>query len=226
MASRLNEFQIAGYALAAGFPAQEIATAVAVALAESGGDPAATNKNTNGSYDYGLFQINTVHGALLTQGDKFNPLDNAKMAFTVWAGAGNKWTPWSVYKSGVYRAQLLKGTAGAAKPEMPGATAWQPPLVSPDGEPIPYDPNTGGAAIPGQGGPIDQAVGALGSIVDTLTTLTTTVNTTITTLLSGGFWLRIAAFLVGALLVGISLLKLSGADKAIATAAKVVPIPI
>lgn len=225
MASRLNEFQIAGYALAAGFPPAEIATAVAVALAESGGDPAATNHNTNGSYDYGLFQINTVHGALLTQGDKFNPLDNAKMALTVWSGAGNKWTPWSVYKSGVYRAQLLKGTAGAAKPEMPQGN-WQPPLVSPDGEPIPYDPNAGGAAIPGQGGPIDQAVGALGSIVDTLTNLSTTLTTTITTLLSGGFWLRIGAFVVGALLVGISLLKLSGAEQAIATVAKVVPVPV
>ena len=58
--ARLNEFQIAGYALAAGFPPNEIATATAVALAESGGDTNATNHNTNGSYDYGIWQINTV----------------------------------------------------------------------------------------------------------------------------------------------------------------------
>ena len=46
--------QIAGYAIAAGFPPDQIATAVAVALAESGGETTATNKNSNGSIDYGL----------------------------------------------------------------------------------------------------------------------------------------------------------------------------
>lgn len=215
--ARLNEFQIAGYALAAGFPANEIATATAVALAESGGDPGATNHNTNGSYDYGLFQINTVHGPLLNQGDKFNPLDNAKMALTVFKGAGNKWTPWSVYKSGVYRAQLLKGTAGAAKPEMPGATGWQPPLVSPEGEPL--TDAQGNVPIPSS--PLDGVLSSLGTAVTTLQTLTTTISTAITTLLSGGFWLRIGAFVVGSLLIAVSLMKLTGTDKIVTAAAKV-----
>lgn len=220
--ARYNEFQIAGYALAAGFPPNEIATATAVALAESGGDSGAINHNTNGSYDYGMWQINTVHGALLNQGDKFNPLDNAKMALTIWKGAGNKWTPWSVYKSGVYRAQLLKGTAGAAKPETvgsaPAANAWNPPLVSPEGEPL---TNPQGDVIP-PSSPLDGAVSALGGIVTSLQTLTNTLNTTITTILSGGFWLRIGAFVVGALLIAVSLLKMSGAEKVVGAAAKVV----
>jgi hypothetical protein len=220
--SRYNEFQIAGFAIAAGFPANEIATATAVALAESGGDTMATNHNTNGSYDYGLWQINTVHGQLLNQGNKFNPLDNAKMALTIWSGAGNKWTPWSVYKSGVYRAQLLKGTAGAAKPEMPGGSSGYAG-VTPDGEPIPVDPNTGGAAIPGQGGPIDQAVGAITSLVDTVKSINDTFVSITTTLMSGGFWLRIGAFIVGALLVAVSLIKLTGTENLVAGA---VPIPI
>jgi Lysozyme like domain len=215
--AKLNEFQIAGYALAAGFPPNEIATATAVALAESGGNTEAQNRNTNGSYDYGLFQINTIHGPLLNQGDKFNPLDNAKMALAVWQRAGNKWTPWTVYKSGTYRAQILKGTAGAAKPATVGAapaTGFQPPLVSPDGEPMPIDPNTGGVAIPGQGGPLDAALGMFGTMAQALSGL----NTTLMGLVSGGFWLRIGAFVVGALLIGISLLKLSGAEKLVGAA--------
>ena len=210
--ARYNEFQIAGFAKAAGFPDNEIATATAVALAESGGDAAATNKNTNGSYDYGLWQINTVHGALLNQGDKFNPLDNAKMALTVWRGAGGKWTPWSVYKSGVYRAQILKGSAGAAKPEMPSNT-WQPPLVSPEGEPLPYDPNAEGLAIPGQTDPLGQGIAMLSGLIDTIKNLNDMVTSTVTTLFSGGFWLRIGAFVVGALLVAVSIMKLTGAEK-------------
>lgn len=223
--ARLNEFQIAGYALAAGFPPNEVATATAVALAESGGDPAATNRNTNGSYDYGLWQINTVHGGLLNQGDKFNPLDNAKMALTVYKGAGNKWTPWSVYKSGVYRAQLLKGTAGAAKPvtvgTAPAVAAWNPPLVSPEGEPM-TDPE--GNVIP-PSTPLDSAAASLGSVVTSLQTMTDTLTSTVTTLLSGGFWLRVGAFLVGSILIAVSLLKLSGAEK-LASAIPKVPIPI
>lgn len=223
--ARLNEFQIAGYALAAGFPPNEIATATAIALAESGGDTAATNRNTNGSYDYGLWQINTVHGGLLNQGDKFNPLDNAKMALSVYKGAGNKWTPWSVYKSGVYRAQLLKGTAGAAKPTTVGAApavaAWNPPLVSPEGEPM---TNPEGEVIP-PSTPLDSAAASLGSVVTSLQTMTDTLTSTITTLLSGGFWLRVGAFLVGSILIAVSLLKLSGAEK-LASAIPKVPIPI
>jgi len=219
--ARLNEFQIAGYALAAGFPPNEIATATAVALAESGGDPAATNHNTNGSYDYGLWQINTVHGPLLNQGDKFNPLDNAKMALTVFKGAGNKWTPWSVYKSGTYRAQLLKGTAGAAKPEAPAATGWKPPLVTPEGEPL--TDAQGDVLTPSS--PLDGVINTLGSAVQTLQTLTDTITTTITTLLSGGFWLRIGAFMVGSLLIAVSLIKLTGAEKIVTAVAKV-PIPL
>jgi len=210
--ARLNEFQIAGYALAAGFPPNEIATATAVALAESGGNTDAQNRNTNGSYDYGLFQINTVHGALLNQGNKFNPLDNAKMALTVWRNAGNKWTPWTVYKSGTYRAQLLKGTAGAAKPAAIGAAPaaeFQPPLVSPEGEPL-TDPE-GNVPIPGQGGPLEAAVGMLGDAAASLKGL----NDTLMTLVSGGFWLRVGAFIVGSLLIAVSLIKLTGAQNMI-----------
>ena len=198
---KLNAQQIAGYAKAAGFPPAELLTATAVALAESGGETTATNKNTNGSIDYGLWQINTVHGSLLTQGDKFNPLDNAKMALTVWRGAGNNWTPWTVYKTGSYLAQKSAATLGAANPIDPQEVVGTP-----------MDTSTVPAGTQVASSPLDLLgpIGtALGSVVETFNRLT-----------SGGLWLRIGAFMVGSLLIVISLLRLSGADQTLISAGK------
>ena len=78
----------AGLADAAGFDWHELHTAVAVAYAESGGDPFAINHNNDGSTDYGLWQINSVHGF----DDLFNPVVNAEAAFDVWQRQG--WTAW------------------------------------------------------------------------------------------------------------------------------------
>lgn len=219
----LSPQDIAGYAKAAGFPQNELATAVAVAYAESGGNPqAVNNKNKNGSTDYGLWQINTVHGALLNQGDKFDPAANARMAYTIWKGAGSKWTPWSAYNNGSYIAQKPKGVLGAAAPTAHGsAPAAGPPLVSPEGEPIPQDPG-GGAAIPTipGAGVLGDLAAPLMSLLGSLQTFTTTLSTALTTLLSGGFWLRIAAFIAGGGLVVFSLAHLSGVDKTMVKAGK------
>lgn len=199
---RLNAQQIAGYAVAAGFPPDQIATATAVALAESGGDTNATNKNSNGSVDYGLWQINTVHGSLLNQGDKFNPLDNAKMALRVYAGAGNKWTPWTVYNTGSYRAQMSVASLAAGNPTTP----QDAPVTTPDAS---ATPASSASAIPGFGtlGLLSQAMGMLDKLV------------------SGGLWLRVGGFIIGSCLVVFSLFRLSGAESvvmpAVKTAAKV-----
>ena len=100
----LSVAQIASTMRAAGWPEDAIPTGIAIVLAESGGNPRAVNTaNRNGSVDYGLFQINTVHGSLLSQGDKFNPVDNARMALTVYKQAGNSWKPWSTFNSGKYK---------------------------------------------------------------------------------------------------------------------------
>jgi hypothetical protein len=141
--AKLTAQQIAGYAKAAGFPDNELATATAVALAESGGETTATNRNTNGSVDYGLWQINTVHGSLLSQGDKFNPADNAKMAYTVWNGAGRKWSPWSAYNNQRYRTFLPQASLAAAAPTATPASVDVP------------NPTPGGAAMAAAGGTAD-----------------------------------------------------------------------
>lgn len=65
--------------------------AAAVALAESGGNPNATNKNRNGSIDRGLWQINSVHGSQST----YNALANARGAVAI-SNGGTNWKPWCV----------------------------------------------------------------------------------------------------------------------------------
>lgn len=90
----------------AGFPEDQWATALAVATAESGLNPrAVNNKNTNGTSDYGLFQINSIHKP--TAAEKTDPYANAKRAYRIWKEAGSKWTPWSAYNNGAYKASLL-----------------------------------------------------------------------------------------------------------------------
>ena len=104
----LSPVEIGQAAVAAGFPADQIPMAVAVALAESGGRPDATNKNRNGSTDYGLWQINSIHGGLLREGSWANPADNAKMAYKVWSQAGKSWRPWVAFKTGAAGAIMAR----------------------------------------------------------------------------------------------------------------------
>ena len=129
---RLNAIDIARHARAAGFPDSQVAVAVAVALAESAGYPTATNHNTNGSIDFGLWQINTVHGALLTTGAWCVPADNAAMAHTVWTRAGGSWTPWATYNSGSYLTHLAAANRAAQALGVPTAPA---PTTTPAGTP-------------------------------------------------------------------------------------------
>jgi Lysozyme like domain len=91
----------------AGFGGRDLAVAVAVAGAESDYDPTAINRaNRNGTADHGLWQINSVHAALLATGDWSDPYDNARMARTVWQDAGGSWSPWVTFNSGAYRQHL------------------------------------------------------------------------------------------------------------------------
>jgi hypothetical protein len=72
-------------------------TAAQIALAESGGFPNAINHNTNGSIDRGLWQINSVHGALSTT----DPLANARAAVKI-ANEARGFEPWVTYKTRAY----------------------------------------------------------------------------------------------------------------------------
>jgi hypothetical protein len=106
--------QLVEFAKQAGFPADQAPTAAAVALAESSGNAGASHVNSNGSTDFGLWEINSVHRALLAGKNWRDPVVNAQMAFQVWHDAGGKWTPWSTYKSGAYTKYLNGNPVGAA----------------------------------------------------------------------------------------------------------------
>jgi hypothetical protein len=76
-------------ARAGGFSGADLPVAVAVAFAESLGDPEARNVNRDGSVDSGLWQVNSIHGF---EGDLFNPIYNAQSAFWVFERQG--WRAW------------------------------------------------------------------------------------------------------------------------------------
>ena len=121
----------------AGFSGQGLATAYAVAKAESGGRSTAYNGNTKtGDQSYGLFQINML-GALgpdrrktfgLSSNDQlFDPATNAKVAYTMSHG-GTDWGPWSAYTNGSYKKFLDTsaqggGTSGYGGAGLGGGTA-------------------------------------------------------------------------------------------------------
>lgn len=103
---------LAAYAAikAAGFP--DIQTALQVAYAESGWNQSARNRNSNGSTDYGLFQINSIHNP--SAAVKTDMLANAKFAKSLYDKQG--WRPWVAYKTGAYKkADAVKKTAEVMK---------------------------------------------------------------------------------------------------------------
>lgn len=91
-------------------------TAVAVALAESSCRPTAQNTNTNGTGDFGLWQINSIHGYPLSC--LYNAQCNANAAYRIYSASGN-FLPWCTYEkpacggvgNGTYRQHMAEATA-------------------------------------------------------------------------------------------------------------------
>jgi len=78
----------------------------AIALAESRGDPRATDHDSNGTVDRGLWQINSVHG--YSASSSFNALQNARQAVAVFRSQGLR--AWTTYTSGAYQKYLKPGS--------------------------------------------------------------------------------------------------------------------
>lgn len=96
---------VANVLRAAGFPENLVPTFMAIAMAESSWNPNATHRNSNGTIDEGLFQINSVHrGNSWYPQNRMDPLQSAKAALGVYQMQGLK--AWSVYNSGAYRQFL------------------------------------------------------------------------------------------------------------------------
>ena len=145
----LTASQIAAYARGAGIKdPKAVRVAVAIALAESGGNPQAHNPNPPDD-SYGLWQINMLGSmgparrrqwGLKSNAELYNPAVNAKAMFDL-SNGGKNWTPWTTFTRGSYLAHLseaAKGVANAGSVPVetttvgssePSAFAW---LVDPD----------------------------------------------------------------------------------------------
>lgn len=93
-----NYAQLEGIWCQAGGSPTAAPIAAAIAMAESGGNTTATDQDSNGSVDRGLWQINSVHGAQST----YDVMGNARAAIAI-SNNGQNWAPWTTYTSGAYR---------------------------------------------------------------------------------------------------------------------------
>ncbi len=120
----LSRAEIANHARAAGFSGEDVNIAVAVALAESGGDPRSHNPIPPDD-SYGLWQINMLgpmgpsrrhQFGLKSNEDLYDPATNARVAYGIWKSQG--WVRgWTTYKSGKYKKFMgndASGTTGSS----------------------------------------------------------------------------------------------------------------
>jgi hypothetical protein len=100
----------------AGFSGQDLVTAVAVAMAESSGNPSAHGDIGIGQGSFGLWQINSYwhpeFGPDFTT--LYDPQTNANAAFSVYSAAGNSFSPWTTFKTGAYQSYVSTVAAAIA----------------------------------------------------------------------------------------------------------------
>jgi Lysozyme like domain len=123
------------YAQNAGFTGADLLTAVAIALAESGGNPNDYNPETaarggtpTGKGSYGLWQIYLNKHPEFAGWNLYDPQTNANAAFSIYSAAGNSFQPWSTYTGGQYQAFLTQvpNLTPAAAPLTIDASTGQP----------------------------------------------------------------------------------------------------
>lgn len=112
----LTDAQIAQAAVTAGVVGSKnaIATATAIAIAESGGDPQAHNPGnaTDKEDSYGLWQINILAHPNYNKVRLYDPNYNAQAMYAISSGGVN-WNPWGTYTSGKYKQFMSRGQAAA-----------------------------------------------------------------------------------------------------------------
>lgn len=112
---------------------ETLAIAVAIAMAESGGNETKVSPiNSDGSYDVGLWQINSIHRrdhpTWTTEWLK-NPENNAAAMATI-SSNGLNWRPWTVYKTGRYKDYLAQARkAVASRPTGAGIVEDSPSIL-------------------------------------------------------------------------------------------------
>lgn len=111
---RLSPVAIAQLASNAGFQGNDLVTAVAIALAESGGNPGIVGDlNITPGGSIGLWQINLRWHPEFTAAALADPQTNANAAYQVYLAAGKTFRPWSTFKNGAFTAHLDAAQGGA-----------------------------------------------------------------------------------------------------------------
>lgn len=102
-----NKARLIEAARRAGFTGQALATAVAVAMAESGGRENArgVNSDSRRTVDRGPWQINSYWHREVPDAEAYNYDAAARHAFRI-SGGGRNWSPWTTYKTGAYRRYI------------------------------------------------------------------------------------------------------------------------
>lgn len=113
----------------AGFTGNGLVMAVAIALAESGGENNATgyNRDSQGhilSVDRGLWQINSAYHSEVSAACAYNPGCSAQQAYRI-SNQGGSWVQWSTFTNGRYRSFLSRAQAAVS------ATSGIPTAPSP-----------------------------------------------------------------------------------------------
>lgn len=149
---KLSPAQLALVAAGAGWSGSDLITAVAVALAESGGDPQAFNPEGS----VGLWQIYRPAHPEFANDNLMDPATNASDAFQIYRDAGASFIPWSAYKNG--RAAHYLVTAQNAVQQL--SAAAQAVVIAPGVAVLPPAPDdtsgTSSAALASAGAQITQ----------------------------------------------------------------------
>jgi Lysozyme like domain len=162
IATILTPAQIAYYAQTAGFDGDDLNIAVAIALAESSGNPNVYNPETAaaggtpaGQGSYGLWQIYLKDHPEYAGDNLYDPQTNANDAYELYSEAGG-FSPWATYNSGAYQAYMGAAVAAPAPPSpvisVPGLPATAPTGTTEDASLVPAGMSTNtflwiGAAI-------------------------------------------------------------------------------
>jgi hypothetical protein len=116
----ISDGAIASAARGAGLSGESVAIAVAVALAESGGDANAHNALPPDN-SYGLWQINMLGSmgperrrqfGLTSNEQLYDPATNARAMFAI-SNGGKNWRPWTTFTRGTYLRFMARGRSAA-----------------------------------------------------------------------------------------------------------------
>jgi hypothetical protein len=143
----LNIDELRALARSVGFPEQSVDTAAAVAMAESGGYPAAVGDQGK---SFGLWQIHHPSHPTYEPAMLLTPSYNAQAALAI-SEQGKKWQPWTTYRNGAYQKFMPKAPAAlAAAAPIAGELEEPPPVVASASvlEDSPEEPDTEVTAAP------------------------------------------------------------------------------